>query len=66
MKHTTLLIILLATQLTLSLYSPYYKRCRLNKNYTDNDAIPIENLSIERLPKYYSSFYIEPVADPEQ
>lgn len=48
-----------------SLYSPYYKRCRVNHTRVDSDAIPLEDLETERVPHYYADYYIPPVVKTE-
>jgi hypothetical protein len=48
-----------------TLYSPYYKRCRINKTAVDQDAVPIEELEIELIPNYYEKYLSIPVIKPE-
>jgi hypothetical protein len=56
-----MLVFLVLVVLSQCLYTPYYKRCRLNHTKTDVDAILIADLKIERVPEYYTSYYIEPI-----
>lgn len=47
------------------IYSPYYKRCRINKASVDPDAVPIEDLEIEIMPNYPDKHISNPVITPE-
>jgi hypothetical protein len=40
-KALKILFILLMMEQTATIYSPYYKRCRVHKGGVDADAIPI-------------------------
>lgn len=53
-----IVLLLIASQ---SLYSAYYRRCRLKHNKTDYNSIAIADLSIEKVADYYTSYYIEPI-----
>lgn len=60
-----IILSLLLIQVAQTLYTPSYKRCRLNNHPIDPDAVPIDRLQVEKLPQYFSSFYIEPALKTE-
>lgn len=48
-----------------SIYSPYYKRCRIHKGAIDADAVAIEDLEIEIIPNYPEKHMSHPIITPE-
>jgi len=64
-KMKLLLVVWVMLEVVDGLYSPYYRRCRINHGAIDADAVPIEALEDERFPNFSERHMSRPVISPE-